>query len=248
MKDLIANTAIKRTRALYDYYIAKYIKPESKYLFQSPDVFVQMINLTDDKNALQDERKYDCADATTIYDPSHTRNNYTIAYNTWYKYDDDIVYEVRIEPQTVIHEFAHYIDMSDPRYDTGFGSVMKYDESPYTDEFYDWDDLLFNAYRRWFDKLYKVVKDSNIVYDKLFNETEPDVFMGICNLNLISHMSFSYFRACYISSCCYKQFNRRMSMMLPEHVIGYETLENKCFLVKEVCNEFMRLYCHETCK
>ena len=246
MKDLIANTAIKRTHEMYDYYVSTYIKPESKHLFQSPDVFVQMINLTDEKNITQDERKYNWFDATTIYDPSHTRNNYTILYNTWYKYDDDIVYEVRIEPQTVIHEFAHYIDMSDPRYDTGFGSVMKYDESPYTDAFYDWDDLLFSAYRRWFDKLYKAVKDSNMEDDMLFNKIEPDVFMGICNLDIMSHMSFSYFRGCYISSCCYKQFNRRMSCMLPEQVIGYDTLENKCLLIKEVCNEYLKRYHHET--
>lgn len=175
-------------------FVSEYVNKEYIREFQMPTTFVSYYNL--------DELKHDVNyTGWSVYDPSLS-SPHTLIFNAIYcdSWNDDYYHEGQsIDVNTILHEFAHYINRCDQavlrdiieRHDGNIDveSILSEKHMRYTESYNTWDYILKQGYNEFLTAFYN---DNNKHIDVTYNE-----FYRMCNVSY-EHLSFEFYRACYL--------------------------------------------------
>ena len=189
--------------------------------FPQPTTFVSYYNLDmleHDVNQL----------GWSVYDPS-LKNPHTLIFNAIYcdSWNDDNWYEGQsVDVNTILHEFAHYINKCDnvilrdiiERHngDIDVNAILSEKLARYTDYYNTWDTILKQDYNKFIATFYN---DNNKHIDITYNE-----FYRMCNMSY-EHLSFDFYRACYLCWRLYWESKNKRSnypMFIFKDILGYD--------------------------
>lgn len=201
-------------------FVSEYVNKDYIREFQAPTTFVSYYNL----NELKHDVNYL---GWSIYDPSLS-SPHTLVFNAIYcdSWDDNYYHEGQsVDVNTILHEFAHYINKCDytvvrdiiERYngDIAVDSILSEKHLRYTERYNTWDYILKQEYNEFLMAFYK---DNNMHIDTTYNE-----FYRMCNMSY-EHLSFDFYRACYL---CWRLYweskNKRADypMFVFKDILGY---------------------------
>lgn len=212
---------LNKVKRMYKRFVSKYVNKDYLHEFQMPTTFVSYYNL--------DELKHDVNyTGWSVYDPS-LDSSHTLIFNAIYcdSWNDDYYHEGQsIDVNTILHEFAHYINKCDytvlkdiiERHngDIDVDSIISEKRLRYTEQYNTWDYILKQEYNEFLTAFYK---DNNKHIDATYNE-----FYRMCNTSY-EHLSFDFYRACYL---CWRLYweskNKRADypMFVFKDILGYD--------------------------
>lgn len=202
-------------------FVSEYVNKDYLHEFQMPTTFVSYYNL----NELKHDVNYT---GWSVYDPS-LGSPHTLIFNVIYcdSWNDDHYHEGQsIEVNTILHEFAHYINRCDQAVlkdiierhdgDIDVDSILSEKHMRYTESYNTWDYILKQGYNEFLTAFY----NDNIKHiDTTYNE-----FYRMCNMSY-EHLSFEFYRACYL---CWRLYweskNKRADypMFVFKDILGYD--------------------------
>ena len=224
-----------KVKRMYKKFISEYINKDYIHEFQMPTTFVSYYNLdmlTHDVN--QQPNGCDCL-GWSVYDPS-LKNPHTLIFNAIYcdSWNDDDWYDGQsVDVNTILHEFAHYINKCDhvilrdiiERHNGNIDvdAILSEKRLRYTDYYTTWDYILKQDYNKFLAQFYE---DNKEHIDVTYNE-----FYRMCNMSY-EHLSFDFYRACYLCwrlyweqpGGCKKSKNKRSNypMFIFKDILGYD--------------------------
>ena len=210
-----------KVKRMYKKFISEYINKDYIHEFQQPTTFVSYYNLDmleHDTNQL----------GWSVYDPS-LNNPHTLIFNAIYcdSWNDDDWHDGQsIDVNTILHEFAHYINKCDhvilrdiiERHngDIDVDSILSEKRARYTDYYNTWDMILKQDYNKFITTFYN---DNNKHINITYNE-----FYRMCNMSY-EHLSFDFYRACYLCWRLYWESKNKRSnypMFIFKDILGYD--------------------------
>lgn len=218
---LSPSRVFNKVKRMHKKFISKYVNKDYIHEFQMPTTFVSYYNL----NELKHDVNYL---GWSVYDPSLS-NPHTLIFNALYcdSWNDDNWHEGQlIDVNTILHEFAHYINKCDwmvlkgviEQHDGNIDvdSILSEKRLRYTESYNTWDYILKQEYNEFLTAFYN---DNNKRISMPYNE-----FYRICNLSY-EHLSFDFFRACYLCWRLYwesKSKRSRYPMFVFKDILGYD--------------------------
>lgn len=217
-----------KVKRMYKKFISEYINKDYIHEFQMPTSFVSYYNLDmleHDINTL----------GWSVYDPSFN-NPHTLIFNAIYCdlwNDDDWHDGQSVDVNTILHEFAHYINKCDHvilrdiieqhNGNIDVDAILSEKLLRYTDYYNTWDMILKQDYNKFITTFYE---DNKKNIDVTYNE-----FYRMCNMSY-EHLSFDFYRACYLCwrlyweqpDGCKKSKNKRSNypMFIFKDILGYD--------------------------
>ena len=210
-----------KVKHMYKKFISEYINKDYIHEFQMPTTFVSYYNLDKlecDVNKL----------GWSVYDPT-LNNPHTLVFNAIYcdSWNDDDWHEGQsVDVNTILHEFAHYINKCDhvilrdiiERHNGNIDvdSILSEKRLRYTDYYNTWDTILKQDYNKFIATFYE---DNNEHINATYNE-----FYRMCNMSY-EHLSFDFYRACYLCwRLYYESKNKRSNypMFIFKDILGYD--------------------------
>ena len=210
-----------KVKHMYKKFISEYINKDYIHEFQMPTTFVSYYNLDTlehDVNKL----------GWSVYDPT-LNNPHTLIFNAIYcdSWNDDDWHDGQsVDVNTILHEFAHYINKCDhvilrdiiERHNGNIDvdSILSEKRLRYTDDYNTWDTILKQDYNKFIATFYE---DNNEHIDINYNE-----FYRMCNMSY-EHLSFDFYRACYLCwRLYYESKNKRSNypMFIFKDILGYD--------------------------
>ena len=211
-----------KVKRMYKKFISEYINKDYIHEFPQPTTFVSYYNLDmlgHDTNQL----------GWSVYDPS-LNNPHTLIFNAIYcdSWNDDDWHDGQsIDVNTILHEFAHYINKCDhvilrdiiERHngDIDVDSILSEKRARYTDYYNTWDTILKQDYNKFITTFYNDNNNKHI--DITYNE-----FYRMCNMSY-EHLSFDFYRACYLCWRLYWESKNKRSnypMFIFKDILGYD--------------------------
>ena len=218
---LSPNRVFNKVKRMHKKFVSEYINKDYIHEFQMPTTFVSYYNL----NKLKHDVNYL---GWSVYDPS-LDSPHTLIFNAVYcdSWNDDYYHEGQsIDVNTILHEFAHYINRCDhaiisdiiERYngDIDVDAILSEKQMRYTDKYNTWDYILKQEYNEFLTSFYD---DNNKHINTTYNE-----FYRMCNTSY-EHLSFDFYRACYL---CWRLYweskNKRANypMFVFKDILGYD--------------------------
>lgn len=222
------NMVFNKVKRMYKKFISEYINKDYIREFPQPTTFVSYYNLDTlehDVNTL----------GWSVYDPS-LKEPHTLIFNAIYSKswnDDDWHDGQSVDVNTILHEFAHYINKCDHvilrdiieqhNGDIDVDAILSEKRLRYTDYYNTWDTILKQDYNKFITTFYE---DNKKHIDITYNE-----FYRMCNMSY-EHLSFDFYRACYLCwrlyweqpSGCKKSKNKRSNypMFIFKDILGYD--------------------------
>lgn len=210
-----------KVKRMYKRFVSEYVNKDYIHEFQMPTTFVSYYNL----NELKHDINYL---GWSVYDPSLS-NPHTLIFNAIYcdSWDDDYYHEGQcIDVNTILHEFAHYINKCDHAIlkniierhngDIDVDSILSEKQMRYTDCYNTWDYILRQGYNEFLTAFYN---DNKKHIDVSYNE-----FYRMCNTSY-EHLSFHFYRACYLCwRLYYESKNKRANypVFAFKDILGYD--------------------------
>ena len=210
-----------KVKRMYKKFISEYINKDYIHEFPQPTTFVFYHNLDmleHDTNQL----------GWSVYDPS-LKNPHTLIFNAVYSksLNDDNWYEGQsVDVNTILHEFAHYINKCDhvilrdiiERHNSNIDvdAILSEKLARYTDYYNTWDTILKQDYNKFIATFYN---DNNKHINITYNE-----FYRMCNMSY-EHLSFDFYRACYLCWRLYWESKNKRSnypMFIFKDILGYD--------------------------
>ena len=210
-----------KVKRMYKKFISEYINKDYIHEFPQPTTFVSYYNLDmlgHDTNQL----------GWSVYDPS-LNNPHTLIFNAIYcdSWNDDDWHDGQsIDVNTILHEFAHYINKCDHvilrdiieqhNGDVDVDSILSEKLARYTDYYNTWDTILKQDYNKFIATFYN---DNNKHINITYNE-----FYRMCNMSY-EHLSFDFYRACYLCWRLYWESKNKRSnypMFIFKDILGYD--------------------------
>ena len=211
-----------KVKRMYKKFISEYINKDYIHEFPQPTTFVSYYNLDmlgHDTNQL----------GWSVYDPS-LNNPHTLIFNAIYcdSWNDDDWHDGQsVDVNTILHEFAHYINKCDhvilrdiiERHngDIDVDSILSEKRARYTDYYNTWDTILKQDYNKFITTFYNDNNNKHI--DITYNE-----FYRMCNMSY-EHLSFDFYRACYLCWRLYWESKNKRSnypMFIFKDILGYD--------------------------
>lgn len=229
-----------KVKRMYKKFISEYINKDFIHEFPQPTTFVSYYNLDMlEHDVNQQSNGCNCL-GWSVYDPS-LKNPHTLIFNAIYcdSWNDDDWHDGQIvDVNTILHEFAHYINKCDHvilRYiierhngDIDVDTILSEKQLRYTDYYNIWDTTLKQDYNKFLTTFYE---DNNKHIDITYNE-----FYRMCNVSY-EHLSFDFYRACYLCwrlyweqpSGCKKSKNKRSNypMFIFKDILGYDDCDEQ---------------------
>ena len=210
-----------KVKRMYKKFISEYINKDYIHEFPQPTTFVSYYNL--------DELKHDTNQlGWSVYDPS-LNNPHTLILNAIYSksWNDDEWHDGQsVDVNTILHEFAHYINKCDhvilrdiiERHNGNIDvdAILSEKRLRYTDYYNTWDYILKQDYNKFLTTFYN---DNNEHIDITYNE-----FYRMCNMSY-EHLSFDFYRACYLCWRLYWESKNKWSnypMFIFKDILGYD--------------------------
>lgn len=206
---------------MYKRFVSKYVNKDYLHEFQMPTTFVSYYNL----NELKHDSNYT---GWSVYDPS-LNSSHTLVFNAVYydSWNDSNYHDGQcVDVNTILHEFAHYINKCDyvilkdiieqHNGDIDVDSILAEKRLRYTDSYNTWDYILRQEYNEFLTTFYD---DNKKCIDTTYNE-----FYRMCNTSY-EHLSFDFYRACYL---CWRLYwegkNKRANyqMFVFKDILGYD--------------------------
>lgn len=213
-----------KVKRMYKRFVSKYVNKDYIHEFKMPTTFVSYYNL----NELKHDVNYL---GWSIYDPSLS-SPHTLIFNAIYcdSLNDDYYHEGQsINVNTILHEFAHYINRCDyailkniiERHngDIDVDSILSEKRLRYTDSYNTWDYILKQGYNEFLAQFY----DDNAITNKHIDVTYNE-FYRMCNTSY-EHLSFDFYRACYLCwRLCYESKNKcaNYPIFVFKDILGYD--------------------------
>lgn len=209
-----------KVKRMYKKFISEYVNKDYIHEFPQPTTFVSYYNLNELKHNVNQL-------GWSIYDPSlnnpHTRIFNAIYCDSW---NDDWHDGQSVDVNTILHEFAHYINKCDhvilrdiiERHNGNIDvdAILSEKRLRYTDYYNTWDYILKQDYNKFLTAFYN---DNNEHIDITYNE-----FYRMCNMSY-EHLSFDFYRACYLCwRLYYESKNKRSNypMFIFKDILGYD--------------------------
>ena len=218
---LSPNRVFNKVKRMHKKFVSEYVNKDYIREFQMPTTFASYYNL----NELKHDVNYL---GWSVYDPS-LDSPHTLIFNAVYcdSWNDDYYHEGQsVDVNTILHEFAHYINKCDymvlrniiERYngDIDVDSIMSEKRLRYTERYNTWDYILKQEYNEFLTSFYA---DNNKHINTTYNE-----FYRMCNTSY-EHLSFDFYRACYL---CWRLYweskNKRANypMFVFKDILGYD--------------------------
>lgn len=210
-----------KVKRMYKKFISEYINKDYIHEFPQPTTFVSYYNLNELKHNVNQL-------GWSIYDPS-LNNPHTLIFNAIYcdSWNDDDWHDGQsVDVNTILHEFAHYINKCDhvilsdiiERHNGNIDvdATLSEKRLRYTDYYNTWDYILKQDYNKFLTAFYN---DNNEHIDITYNE-----FYRMCNMSY-EHLSFDFYRACYLCwRLYYESKNKRSNypMFIFKDILGYD--------------------------
>lgn len=217
---LCPSMVFNKVKRMYKKFISEYINKDYIHEFQMPTTFVSYYNL--------DTLEHDVNQlGWSVYDPS-LKNPHTLIFNAIYcdSWNNDNWHEGQsVDVNTILHEFAHYINKCDhvilrdiiEQYncDIDVDTILSEKRLRYTDYYNTWDTILKQDYNKFLTAFYD---DNKKHIDSTYNE-----FYRVCNMSY-EHLSFDFYRACYLCWRLYWESKNKRSnypMFIFKDILGY---------------------------
>lgn len=217
-----------KVKRMYKKFISEYINKDYIHEFPQPTTFVSYYNLDmleHDINML----------GWSVYEPT-LKNPHTLIFNAIYcdSWNDDDWHDGQsVDVNTILHEFAHYINKCDHvilrdiieqhNGNIDVDVILSEKRLRYTDYYNTWDMILKQDYNKFITAFYD---DNKKNIDITYNE-----FYRMCNMSY-EHLSFDFYRACYLCwrlyweqpDGCKKSKNKRSNypMFIFKDILGYD--------------------------
>ena len=224
-----------KVKRMYKKFISEYINKDYIHEFQQPTTFVSYYNLDERKHDVNQQHNGCNCLGWSVYDPS-LKNPHTLIFNAIYcdSWNDDDWHDGQsVDVNTILHEFAHYINKCDhvilrdiiERHNgnVDVDSILSEKRLRYTDYYNIWDTTLKQDYNKFITTFYE---DNKEHIDVTYNE-----FYRMCNMSY-EHLSFDFYRACYLCwrlyweqpEGCKKSKNKRSNypMFIFKDILGYD--------------------------
>lgn len=225
---LYPSMTFNKVKRMYKKFISEYINKDYIHEFQMPTTFVSYYNLNELKHNINQL-------GWSVYDPA-LNNPHTLIFNAIYcdSWNDDDWHDGQnVDVNTILHEFAHYINKCDDvilrdiierhNGDIDVDVILSEKRLRYTDYYNTWDTILKQDYNKFLTTFYN---DNNKHIDITYNE-----FYRMCNMSY-EHLSFDFYRACYLCwrlyweqpEGCKKSKNKRYNypMFMFKDILGYD--------------------------
>lgn len=215
------NRVFNKVKRMHKKFVSEYVNKDYIREFQMPTTFVSYYDLDELKHGVNYL-------GWSIYDPSLS-SPHTLIFNAIYcnSWDDDCYHEGQsVDVNTILHEFAHYINKCDyavvcdiiERYNGNIDveSILSEKRLRYTERYNTWDYILKQGYNEFLTAFYN---DNNKYIDATYNE-----FYRMCNVSY-EHLSFDFYRACYL---CWRLYweskNKRADypVFVFKDILGYD--------------------------
>lgn len=208
-----------KVKRMYKKFISEYVNKDYIHEFPQPTMFVSYYNLNELKHNVNQL-------GWSIYDPS-LNNPHTLIFNAIYCdfWNDDWHDGQSVDVNTILHEFAHYINKCDhvilrdiiERHNGNIDvdAILSEKRLRYTDYYNTWDYILKQDYNKFLTAFYN---DNNEHIDITYNE-----FYRMCNMSY-EHLCFDFYRACYLCWRLYYESNNKRSncpMFIFKDILGY---------------------------
>lgn len=210
-----------KVKRMHKKFVSGYVNKEYLHEFQMPTTFVSYYNL----NELKHDVNYT---GWSVYDRSLS-SSHTLIFNAIYcdSWNEDYYHEGQcIEVNTILHEFAHYINKCDymvvknviERYDGNIDvdSILSEKRLRYTESYNTWDYILKQGYNEFLTAFYD---DNNKLISTTYNE-----FYRMCNMSY-EHLSFDFYRACYLCWRLYWESKNKWAdypLFVFKDILGYD--------------------------
>ena len=228
------NMVFNKVKRMYKKFISEYINKDYIHEFQMPTTFVSYCNLDELKHNVNQQPSHsrervngcNCL-GWSVYDPS-LKNPHTLIFNAIYcdSWNDDDWHDGQsVDVNTILHEFAHYINKCDhvilrdiiERHNGNIDvdAILSEKQLRYTYYYNIWDTTLKRDYNKFLTTFY----DNNKHIDVTYNE-----FYRMCNMSY-EHLSFDFYRACYLCwRLYYESKNKRSNypMFIFKDILGYD--------------------------
>lgn len=218
---LCPSRVFNKVKRMHKKFVSEYVNKDYIREFQMPTTFVSYYNL----NELKHDVNYT---GWSVYDPSHSEPH-TLIFNAIYcdSWNDDYYHEGQnIDVNTILHEFAHYINRCDyavlrdiiERHNGNIDvdSILSEKQMRYAERYNAWDYILKQGYNEFLTVFYK---DNNKHIDTTYKE-----FYRMCNMSY-EHLSFDFYRACYLCWRLYYESKNKRSdypMFVFKDILGYD--------------------------
>ena len=217
-----------KVKRMYKKFISEYINKDYIREFQMPTTFVSYYNLDMLEHDVNQQPNGCNHLGWSVYDPS-LKNLHTLIFNAIYcdSWNDDDWHDGKsVDVNTILHEFAHYINKCDhvilrdiiERHNGNIDvdAILSEKRLRYTDYYTTWDVILKQDYNKFLTTFYN---DNNKHIDSTYNE-----FYRMCNMSY-EHLSFDFYRACYLCwRLYYESKNKRSNypMFIFKDILGYD--------------------------
>ena len=217
-----------KVKRMYKKFISEYINKDYIHEFQQPTTFVSYYNLDMLEHDINQQPNGCNYAGWSVYDPS-LNNPHTLIFNAIYcdSWNDDDWHDGQsIDVNTILHEFAHYINKCDHvilrdiieqhNGDIDVDSILSEKLARYTDYYNTWDTILKQDYNNFIATFYN---DNNKHINITYNE-----FYRMCNMSY-EHLSFDFYRACYLCWRLYWESKNKRSnypMFIFKDILGYD--------------------------
>lgn len=230
---LYPNMVFNKVKRMYKKFISEYINKDYIHEFPQPTTFVSYYNLDmleHDVNQL----------GWSVYDPS-LNNPHTLIFNAIYcdSWNDDDWHDGQsIDVNTILHEFAHYINKCDHMIlrdiiechngDIDVDAILSEKQLRYTDYYNTWDTILKQDYNKFLTQFYND-NNSNLAITNKHIDITYNEFYRMCNMSY-EHLSFDFYRACYLCwRLYYESKNKRSNypMFIFKDILGYDGFDEQ---------------------
>ena len=222
-----------KVKRMYKKFISEYINKDYIHEFPQPTAFVSYYNLDMLEHDVNQQPNGCNYLGWSVYDPS-LKEPHTLILNAVYSKswnDDDWHEGQNVDVNTILHEFAHYINKCDhvilrdiiERHNGNIDvdAILSEKKLRYTDYYNIWDTTLKQDYNKFLTTFYN---DNNKHIDITYNE-----FYRMCNLSY-EHLSFDFYRACYLCwRLYYESKNKRSNypMFIFKDILGYDDCDEQ---------------------
>ena len=217
-----------KVKRMHKKFISEYINKDFIHEFQIPTTFVSYYNLDMlEHDVNQQPNGCNCL-GWSVYDPS-LKEPHTLIFNAIYceSWNDDDWHDGQsVDVNTILHEFAHYINKCDhvilrdiiERHNGNIDVdvILSEKRLRYTDYYNTWDTILKQDYNKFITTFYE---DNKEHIDVTYNE-----FYRMCNMSY-EHLSFDFYRACYLCWRLYWESKNKRSnypMFIFKDILGYD--------------------------
>lgn len=216
-----------KVKRMYKKFISEYINKDYIYEFPQPTTFVSYYNLNELKHNVNQL-------GWSVYDPS-LKNPHTLIFNAIYcdSWNDDDWHDGQsVDVNTILHEFAHYINKCDhvilrdiiERHNGNIDvdSILSEKRLRYTDYYNIWDTTLKQDYNKFLTTFYD--NNSNLAITNKHTDITYNEFYRMCNMSY-EHLSFDFYRACYLCWRLYWESKNKRSnypMFIFKDILGYD--------------------------